>query len=104
VHRLSYFQEQLLHQEDVSVFVSCHGPKVELKPSAIPGGWPQIVRLQVVQFEVDGSICCSCDFLKGLVLFVDISWILFTYWMTLWWMYAGEGLLVFILGRQYMLE
>jgi hypothetical protein len=34
---------------------------VELNPNAIPGGRPQIVRLRVVQFEVDGSVCCSCD-------------------------------------------
>jgi hypothetical protein len=35
--------------------------KVELNPNAIPGGRSQIVRLRVVQFEVDGSVCCSCD-------------------------------------------
>jgi hypothetical protein len=38
--------------------------KVELNPNAIPGGWPQIVRLRVVQFEVDGSVCCSCEFFE----------------------------------------
>jgi hypothetical protein len=37
---------------------------VELNPNAIPGGRPQIVRLQVVKFEVDGSVCCSCDFFE----------------------------------------
>jgi hypothetical protein len=36
--------------------------KVELNPIAIPGGRPQIVRLWAVKFEVDGSVCCSCDF------------------------------------------
>jgi hypothetical protein len=36
--------------------------KVVLSPIAIPGGRPQIVRLRVVKFEVDGSVCCSCDF------------------------------------------
>jgi hypothetical protein len=36
---------------------------VELNPNAIPGGRPQIVRLRVVQFEVDGSVCCSSDLL-----------------------------------------
>jgi hypothetical protein len=35
--------------------------KVELNPNAIPGGWSQIVRLWVVQFEVHGSVCCSCN-------------------------------------------
>jgi hypothetical protein len=35
---------------------------VELNPNAITGGRPQIVRLQVVKFEVDGSVCCSCEF------------------------------------------
>jgi hypothetical protein len=51
---------------------------VELNPNAIPGGRPQIIRLNVVQFEVDGSVCCSCDFLRGLALCADISWLLFT--------------------------
>jgi hypothetical protein len=37
---------------------------VELNPNAIPGGQPQIVRLRVVKFEVDGSVCCSCDFFE----------------------------------------
>jgi hypothetical protein len=36
--------------------------KVELSLIAIPGGRPQIVRLRFVKFEVDGSVCCSCDF------------------------------------------
>jgi hypothetical protein len=40
---------------------------VELNPKVIPGGRPQIVRLRVVKFEVDGSVCCSCEFLRGLV-------------------------------------
>jgi hypothetical protein len=35
-----------------------------LNPIAIPGGRPQIVRLRVAKFEVDGSVCCSCDFLE----------------------------------------
>jgi hypothetical protein len=35
--------------------------KVELYPNAISGGQPQIIRLRVVHFEVDGSFCCSCD-------------------------------------------
>jgi hypothetical protein len=52
--------------------------KVELNPNVIPGGRPQIIRLRVVQFEVDGSVCCRCDFLKGLVLCANISWPLFT--------------------------
>jgi hypothetical protein len=38
--------------------------KVELSPIAIPGGRPQIVRLRFVKFEVDGSVCCSCDFFE----------------------------------------
>jgi hypothetical protein len=38
--------------------------KVELSPKAIPGGRPQIVRLRVVKFEVDGSVCCSCEFFE----------------------------------------
>jgi hypothetical protein len=37
---------------------------VELNPNAIPGGRPQIVRLRVVEFEVDGSVCFSCDFFE----------------------------------------
>jgi hypothetical protein len=35
--------------------------KDELNPIAISGGRPQIVRLRVVKFEVDGSACCSCE-------------------------------------------
>jgi hypothetical protein len=31
---------------------------------AIPGGRPQIVQLWVVKFEVDGSVCCSCEFFE----------------------------------------
>jgi hypothetical protein len=38
--------------------------KVELSLIAIPGGRPQIARLRVVTFEVDGSVCCSCDFFE----------------------------------------
>jgi hypothetical protein len=38
--------------------------KVELSLIAIPGGRPQIVRLRVVTFEVDGSVCCSCNFFE----------------------------------------
>jgi hypothetical protein len=38
---------------------------VELNPNAIPGGHPQIVWLRVVKFEVDDSVCCSCEFLEG---------------------------------------
>jgi hypothetical protein len=38
---------------------------VELNPNDIPGCRPQIIRLRVVHFEVDGSVCCSCDFSKG---------------------------------------
>jgi hypothetical protein len=38
--------------------------KVVLSPIAIPGGRPQIVRLRVVKFEVDGSVCCSCEFFE----------------------------------------
>jgi hypothetical protein len=37
---------------------------VEFNPKAIPGGRPKIVRLRVVKFEVDGSVCCSCDFFE----------------------------------------
>jgi uncharacterized lipoprotein YajG len=33
--------------------------KVELSLIAIPGGRPQIFRLRVVTFEVDGRVCCS---------------------------------------------
>jgi hypothetical protein len=53
--------------------------KVELNPNTIPGDRPKIVRLRVVQLEVDVSIYCSCDFFKGLVLCASISWLLFTY-------------------------
>jgi hypothetical protein len=35
---------------------------VELNPKATSGGRPQIIRLRVVKFEVDGSVCCNCDF------------------------------------------
>jgi hypothetical protein len=38
--------------------------KVELSLIAIPGGRPQIFRLRFVKFEVDGSVCCSCDFFE----------------------------------------
>jgi hypothetical protein len=38
--------------------------KVELNLNEIPGGQPQIIWLWVVQFEVDGSVCCSCDFFE----------------------------------------
>jgi hypothetical protein len=38
--------------------------KVELSPIAIPGGHPQIFRLRFVKFEVDGSVCCSCEFVE----------------------------------------
>jgi hypothetical protein len=38
--------------------------KVELNPNAIPCGRQKIIRLRVVQFEVDGSVCCSCDFFE----------------------------------------
>jgi hypothetical protein len=38
--------------------------KVELSPLAIPGGRQQIVRLRVLKFEVDGSVCCRCDFFE----------------------------------------
>jgi hypothetical protein len=38
--------------------------KVELSLIAIPGGRPQIVRLRVMTFEADGSVCCSCDFFE----------------------------------------
>jgi hypothetical protein len=37
---------------------------VELNPNEIPGGHPQIVRLWVVTFEVDGSLCFSCGFIE----------------------------------------
>jgi hypothetical protein len=46
--------------------------KVELHPNYIPGGCPQIIRLRVVKFEVDGSVCCSCDFLTKKVGIVYI--------------------------------
>jgi hypothetical protein len=42
--------------------------KVELNLIAIPGGRPQIVRLWVVTFEVDGSVCCSCDFFERVAI------------------------------------
>jgi hypothetical protein len=38
--------------------------KVELSLIAIPGGRQQIVRLRAVKFEVDGSVCCSCEFFE----------------------------------------
>jgi hypothetical protein len=38
--------------------------KNELNLIAILGGRPQIVRLRFVKFEVDGSVCCSCDFFE----------------------------------------
>jgi hypothetical protein len=78
--------------------------QVELNPNAIPCGRPQIMWLQVVQFEVDGSVCCSCEFLKGLILCADISWLFFTSWMNQWWMYTREELSVSILGSKCMLE
>jgi hypothetical protein len=37
---------------------------VEFNPNVIPGGRPQMSRLRVVQFEVYGSVCCSCDFFE----------------------------------------
>jgi hypothetical protein len=74
-------KKQLFCQEHRPVLLLCGGQKVELSPIAIPGGRPQIVRLQFVKFEVDGSVSCSCDFLRGLVLCADISWQLFTTWM-----------------------
>jgi hypothetical protein len=43
--------------------------KVESNLIAIPGGRPQIVRLRVVTFEVDGSVCCSCDFFERVGIF-----------------------------------
>jgi hypothetical protein len=55
--------------------------KVELSLIVIPGGRPQIVRLRFLKFEVDGSVCCSCEFLRGLVLCADTSWQLFNTWM-----------------------
>jgi hypothetical protein len=39
--------------------------KVELNPNDIPGGRPHIIRLRVVQFEVDGKY-----------LMVDSGWVL----------------------------
>jgi hypothetical protein len=38
--------------------------KGELNPNENPGGWPQIIWLWVVQFEVDGSVCCSYAFFE----------------------------------------
>jgi hypothetical protein len=38
---------------------------VELNPNAIPGGRSQFVRLRVVQFEVDGNLCCSCELFES---------------------------------------
>jgi hypothetical protein len=78
--------------------------KVELNRKAIPGDWSQIIRIRVVKFEVYGGVCCSCDFPKGYILCADISWPVSTSLMNLWWMCAGEELLVFISGSQYMLE
>jgi hypothetical protein len=76
--------------------------KDELNPNKIPGGRPQIVRIRVAQFEVDGSVCCSCNFFKGLVLCADISWLFSTSSMNLWWVRAGEELSVFIVGSQFI--
>jgi hypothetical protein len=38
--------------------------KIELDSNVIPGDQPQIIRLRIVQFEVDGSDCCSCEFFE----------------------------------------
>jgi hypothetical protein len=38
--------------------------KVKLSLIAIHVGRPQIVRLRVVKFEVDGSVYCSCEFFE----------------------------------------
>jgi hypothetical protein len=38
--------------------------KVELNPNAISGCGPQIIRIRVDQFEVDGSVCSSYDFFE----------------------------------------
>jgi hypothetical protein len=35
--------------------------KVELNPSALIGGRPQIVRLRLVNFDIDGCVSCSCE-------------------------------------------
>jgi hypothetical protein len=51
----------------MSVVFFSGGQKSGINPNVIPGGGPQIVRFWVVQFKVDGSVCRSCDFLKGLV-------------------------------------
>jgi hypothetical protein len=41
--------------------------KVELNSNAVPGGTTQIfVCLRVVQVDVDGSVCCSCEFVEQL--------------------------------------
>jgi hypothetical protein len=78
--------------------------KVELSPIAIPGGRPQIFRLRFVKFEVDGIVCCSCEFLRGLVFCADISWNFFTTWMNPWLMFFVEQHLGFILESRCMLE
>jgi hypothetical protein len=35
-----------------------------LNPIAIPGGCQEIARLRVVKIEVDGIVCCSCNFFE----------------------------------------
>jgi hypothetical protein len=57
-------QEHLLCQEHGPVIFFVVAKIVELNPNAIPGSRPQIVRLMVVQLEVDGNVCCSCDFFE----------------------------------------
>jgi hypothetical protein len=57
-------EKQLFCQEHRAVLLLWGGQKVVLSPIAIPGGLPQIVRLRVVKFEVDGSVCCSCEFFE----------------------------------------
>jgi hypothetical protein len=57
-------ERQLLCEKYRTVFLLCGGQKVVLSPISIPGGRPQIVRLRVVKFEVDSSVCCSCDFFE----------------------------------------
>jgi hypothetical protein len=76
---------------------------VELNPNSIPGGRTQIFRLQVVQFEVYGSVCWSCDFFErvGIVCrhIMDIVNLLDESMVDIRW----RGALGFILGRQCMI-
>jgi hypothetical protein len=55
--------------------------KVELSLIVIPGGRLQIVRLRVVKFEVNGSVCCRCEFFERVGIVCRHILAIFTKWM-----------------------